>query len=198
MHNSDDFVAVIAILTIFGLPLALAIANRVYSHQERIEMIRRGMVPPIDPRWARRMSRQGFDPSVQQAAPQNGTQYDMMAQFQADRTLRKGITLTMIGFALFIGLFFINPDRPGPWLLGGLIPMFVGIAQIILGLLSGARIGAWGLSAPPQPPPSMPSGSQYTQAPPNGNQRDVSSGAYAWRPGPTPELERPTPPPDVK
>jgi hypothetical protein len=32
------------------------------------------------------------------------------------------------------------PIQPGPWVLGGLIPTFVGIAQIIIALISGATI----------------------------------------------------------
>ena len=60
-----------------------------------------------------------------------------------ERHLRKGIMTTFIGVALLIGLSFIGYRDgtwiPGPWLLGGLIPMFVGLAQVIGALLAGAE-----------------------------------------------------------
>ena len=54
----------------------------------------------------------------------------------------------------------------------------------------------------PAPGPGLnqqQSGSQqYQQPPPFTGGRDVPPGPYAWRPGPTTELEKPTRPPDVK
>ena len=59
--------------------------------------------------------------------------------------LRRGIQVACIGLALLIGLSFIGFHDGryvyGPWLLGGLIPMFVDIAQIISAVLSGAQFG---------------------------------------------------------
>lgn len=180
-YNSDNFVAVIGILCIFGLPIAYAIAHRWWSHQERLEMIRRGITPPPDPRWAKRMARQGYDPyTYQQAmAPipyENGN--------SASRQLRAGVMLAMIGLAIFIGLSFIHPGELGPWLLGGLIPMFVGLAQILLAYMSGARFTNVSMAPPPEYR-TMP-GPQPPEAP------------YGWRPGPTTELERPVRPPDTR
>lgn len=194
-HPEEVFVPIVAILVIFGLPLSYMIVNRVFAHQERVEMIRRGMAPPPpDPRWAKGMGG-GY------CAPPGGyANYEAYGygQWQADRALRKGITLAMIGFALLVGLSFINIGRPGPWLLGGLIPLFIGIAQIIIAFLSGARISPAGLSSPPPgagtPGPGAYRESRPFEAPP----RDVPPGPYGWRPGPTTELERPAPPPDIK
>ncbi len=185
-HASDNFVAVIAILVVFGMPLAYAIAHRWWSHQERLEMIRRGITPPLDPRAARRAERAGYNPFVYSgstAPPYAGT--DPSSGQYPDRVLRKGVTISMIGLALLIGLSFIDPGRPGPWLLGGLIPLFVGLAQIILALMSGAHLGGWTLLGPP---PVQP----HTMAPP------PQEGPYGWRPGTTTELEPPVRPPDVR
>ena len=192
MQNSDDFVAVIAILVIFGLPLAYAIASRFFAHQERLAMIQRGIVPPPDARGWR---------NQQFAGPQPAYDPYGFSEWQAQRSLRKGITVAMVGFALLVGLSFINPGRPGPWLLGGLIPLFVGIAQIISAILAGARLGPLGLGGPPPGPgvnQQQPGAQQYQQPPPFTAGRDVPPGPYAWRPGPTTELEKPTRPPDVK
>lgn len=194
-HLAEVLVPIVGIVVIFGLPLSYVIVNRVFSHQERVEMIRRGMVPPPDPRWSRRAGSYAMPPQGD-CVPDYGS-YGY-GHWQADRALRKGVTLTMIGFALLVGLSFIDIGRPGPWLLGGLIPLFIGIAQVIIAVMSGARFGPFG--AQPQPGPQQP-GAQHYQAPPppfGAPPRDVPPGPYAWRPGPTTELEKPAPPPDLK
>jgi hypothetical protein len=114
--------------------------------------------------------------------------------------LRKGIMLALIGLAILIGLSFIGYDNngpfnspemhPGPWLLGGLIPMFVGIAQIIVAVLSGAQLGPIGQrpapppypGAAPPPPPPPPGARPYEPEP-------RTHSGYE-------ELKRPVPPPD--
>ena len=174
-----EMVGALAVLMIFGMPIVYLIVNRYYGHQERIEMIRRGITPPLDPRAARRMERAGFTAS---ASPQ--MYYDPSAQYP-DRVLRKGVTIAMVGLALVIGLSFIHPGRPEAWLLFGLIPLFVGLAQIILALMSGAHFGGWTLVGPPPV-------QRGTMPPP------PPEGPYAWRPGPTTELERPVRPPDTR
>ena len=187
-HASDNFVAMIAILVIFGMPLAYAISHRWWSHQERLEMIKRGMTPPPDPRAARRAERAGYEfRSPYSQTQQPYAMNDQPPQYP-DRVLRKGVTVAMVGLALLIGLSFIDPGRPGPWLLGGLIPLFVGLAQIILALMSGAQIGIFTLQGPP---PVQP----HTAAPPP---PPYQEGPYGWRPGPTTELEPPVGPPDVR
>ena len=78
-------------------------------------------------------------------------QYEYQTKLVAQQQMRKGIQVAFIGFALLIGLGFIGYHHgvvvPGPWLLGGLIPLFVGVAQIVSAVLSGASI-----SVPPGRP----------------------------------------------
>ncbi|HEY9181320.1 MAG TPA: DUF6249 domain-containing protein [Candidatus Baltobacteraceae bacterium] len=201
---SDTIVPVVGVLVIFGLPLTYAIVNRVLAHQERVEMLKRGIVPPPDARSARRMGRGGwYDPGMYAGAQPgaDAADYGCCGGPDPNRMLRKGITLTMIGFALFIGLSFINIGHFGPWLLGGLIPLFVGLAQIIIAVLSGANLGPlaqqWG---PPGAPPPPPGQSQAPGQQPFTGPRDVTPpGGYAgWRPGATTGLEKPPSPPDVR
>lgn len=47
--------------------------------------------------------------------------------------LRGGLITTMVGLALVLGLLTLGI---GPWLLGGLIPLFYGVAKIIIYLLT--------------------------------------------------------------
>ena len=204
LASGSDFVGAIAILAFIGLPIAYAMVNRMLAHQERMEMLRRGIVPPPDPKWAKKAAKRGWYAQAPYAAapppPGPAPAWNQEAQMQADCYLRKGITVASIGLALLIGLSFIRNGTPGPWLLGGLIPLFAGIAQIIIALLSGARLGPFGAWAQPgigvhQPGASYqePAPGPFTSAP-----RDVTPGPYAWRPGPTTELEPGVRPPDVK
>jgi len=57
--------------------------------------------------------------------------------------LRWGIIITALGFALTIGLYSIGfdsgnnyPLHLGPWMLGGLIPLFLGIGLVLLHFLT--------------------------------------------------------------
>ena len=193
MAPHEDITAIFAILVIFGMPIAFAMASRWYAHQERMAMIQRGMAPPQNAPFGRGRA------SYSQPGPAPAAPVDLdYAEWHANRMLHKGIVVGMIGLAITIGLSFINGfvGRPGPWLLGGLIPMFIGIAQIIIAVLSGATFGGMRMSSAPPPPlgqPSQPQAGPY-QAPP----RDVTPGPYAWRPGATTELERPPSPPDQR
>lgn len=186
-HPEEVLVPLFAIIFLFGAPVAAFIIHRVLKHQERIEMIRHGMMPGTDiPPPAPGMS---WAPpkGAQTAPPQYAMSYPEYAAAQTQ--LRKGLMTALIGFAILIGLFFIDVNRLGPWLLGGLIPMFVGIAQIIVAVLSGARFG------PPAPYPQQMPGAP---APDMNRPRDVSppGNSYAYRPGSTVELEPPASPPD--
>lgn len=204
----ENLVPIFAIIFLFGAPVAAWIVSRVLAHQERMEMIRHGYAPPQGPRPPGAGVRPDYY-AMKQAAkawkyggpPMPGMSFD--PQWIAQQQLRKGIQVTFIGLALLIGLSFIGIHGDGsvhlgPWLLGGLIPMFVGIAQVVGAILGGARLGYTAPSgsqqAPfgPQPgtPPPPPSGE--TPPPP------PSSGPYAWRPGPTPEIEKPPTPPDYR
>ena len=185
----DNSIAALAVVCIFGLPIAGWILIRFMQHSERMAMIKRGIVPP--PGNAQKF----VDAAASKWASQQMVPGPQGFNFEAQAQLRKGITTAFIGLALLIGLSFIGyrgdgSFSPGPWLLGGLIPMFVGVAQIITAVLSGAQLPGTRTyvppgnpyGAPPPPPPQPPS------APPPG-------GAYTYRPpGTQEELPRTKPP----
>jgi hypothetical protein len=57
--------------------------------------------------------------------------------------LRWGIIVTALGLALTIGLYFfgfdsanIYPLHLGPWMLGGLVPLFLGIGLVLVHYLT--------------------------------------------------------------
>jgi hypothetical protein len=185
--DSSDAVAVIAILVIFGGPMALWFISKVQAHKERMAMIQRGMAPPPGP---------GVPPPPPGWYPAPGVM-PPPDYLYAQRSLRRGIQVACIGLALLIGLGTIGGSHHimGPWLLGGLIPLFVGIAQILNAYLNGARlpIGPGQYGGPPPQNYNQPSGQQRPSAPP-----PAGNGPYGWRPGPTPEIERPVPPPDKR
>ncbi len=171
---AETDVAAFVFLCIFGLPTAGFVIVRMMQHRERMEMIKRGMTPPgPEMRWAPYAERPG--------APQETMACPPWAR-DPQSGLRKGIGTTCVGVALLIGLSFIGYHGDGtfslgPWLLGGLIPMFVGIAQIINALLAGAAFPSTRMTGMPPPPGSPP-----------------PSGPYTYRPGPTEELPRTKPP----
>lgn len=202
----ETVVPVMFFLIVVGLPITAGIISRVLAHQERMEMLRHGIVPPPDPRAMRHAmkygTKSGWTPGPGSVPPPGFTphaSYD--PAYHAQCQLRRGIQVACIGLALLIGLSFIGFHDGryvyGPWLLGGLIPMFVGIAQIISAVLSGAQLGplgsavAGGRFGPADhgvgtPPPA---GAGTTMPPP--------PGSYGgWRPGSTPEIEKPAGPPD--
>lgn len=211
MHD-DSVVAVFAFMFVFGAPVVAFMVSRVLRHQERIEMLRRGFMPPPDKRAYREWRKSGAawppgaagqPPPWTQPAQANWSQRN---DDDAQTALYKGIRIAAVGLAFVIGLSFIggtpgSPDfRGGPWLLGGLIPMFVGIAQILIAVLSGAQLpGVQGRTTfipPPQPPPGP--GAPPPQPPPG----------YGATPPPTPppwaerprfeELSKPVQPPDLR
>jgi hypothetical protein len=97
-----------------ALFLAFILLVRYLDHRERMAMIDRGLVPPQ--RWARTFARPG------------------------SAALRGGLITAMVGLAVTLGLYTAGyllpppfnaaPGRLGPWLLPGLIPLFVGLALI--------------------------------------------------------------------
>ena len=207
MNNEDVLVPLFGIIFLFGAPVAAWIVSRVLAHQERMEMIRHGYVPPPDPRAMRKAAKMGWQsgpmppgmpppPGVANVPPPNAMFY--APDYYAQAQMRKGVSVTAIGVALLIGLSFIGAHGDGtytfgPWLLGGLIPMFVGIAQVINATLNGARLPFTSAShIPPGPAGFGPRQSPDPSASP-------SQQPYAgWRPGPTPEIEKPASPPDVR
>jgi hypothetical protein len=201
-HDTDNLVALVAILVIFGAPMAVWMLSKVHAHTERMEMIRRGMAPP-PPGVPNNLTPPNFGtmPPPNMAPGKRGyypPQYE--DYYYAQKQLRRGIQVACIGFAILLGLSTIGHGEFGPWLLGGLIPMFVGVAQIINAVLNGARLPGFGAgstwSQPTNfgPPPNV-GGGPNTGAPPP---PQAPSGPYAWRPGSTPEIERPVPPPDQR
>jgi uncharacterized protein DUF6249 len=57
--------------------------------------------------------------------------------------LRWGILITVLGFALMIGLYLIGfasadtyPLHLGPWMLGGFVPLFLGIGLVLIHVLT--------------------------------------------------------------
>jgi hypothetical protein len=202
----ETIVPVMFFLIVVGLPITAGIISRVLAHQERMEMLRHGIVPPPDPRAMRHAIKYGVKPGWTPGAgsvpppgwtPHAG--YD--PGYHAQAQLRRGIQVACIGLALLIGLSFIGLHDGryvyGPWLLGGLIPMFVGIAQIISAVLSGAQFGSFG--TPIAGGRFGPADQGAASAPPSGSGQTMPPppGSYGgWRPGPTPEIEKPAGPPD--
>lgn len=195
----DNIVAALAVTCIFGLPVMGWIVSRVLAHQERMEMLRRGVVPPPNARDMRRAMKHGWTPGTMQQDPAN--HYDYYPQdFYAQQHLRKGMQVAFIGLALLIGLGFIGYRGDGtyvygPWLLGGLIPLFVGIAQIISAVLSGATFGPASTRQRVGPGPSAQTGTAGSQ---NAGTMPPGPVYGGWRPGATPEIEKPASPPDYR
>jgi hypothetical protein len=195
----SDLIPLVAIVFIFGAPIAAFIVSRVLAHQERMEMLRRGIVPPPNPREMRRAMKYGWTPSAPAPGPANPYAYE--TDFYAQRQLRRGIQVAFIGFALLVGLGFIGYHGDGrytygPWLLGGLIPMFVGIAQIVGAVLSGATIGP--ASTRERFGPTPAAGSGPTPGGDPGATTPPGATYGGWRPGGIPEIEKPASPPDYR
>jgi hypothetical protein len=196
----SDLIPLFAIFFIFGAPVTAWIVSRVLAHQERMEMLRRGIVPPPNAREMRKAMKYGWTPGVPPpGSPPNPYAYE--TDFYAQQQLRRGIQVAFIGFALLVGLGFIGYHGDGryvygPWLLGGLIPMFVGIAQIIGAVLSGATFGppAARQRFGPSNAESAPSG----QTGPTTSTMPPGPIYGGWRPGSTPEIEKPASPPDYR
>ena len=207
MSPAEVWVPILGMLFVFGFPVAAYVVNRVLKHQERMELLRRGIIPPPD--FGNRRAYKAWEqsggqwqtapPPVSPVPPAGWT----APEDDPQRALYKGIRIAFIGFAILIGLSFLGGTpgtsdfHAGPWLLGGLIPMFVGIAQVIIALLSGAQLPGvqphTTFIPPPQPPP--PSGPQ----PPPGY-GTATPPPWAEQPGRTrfEELSKPPPPPDVR
>ncbi len=202
----EDAVITISVMAlIIGGPIAAWIVSRVLAHNEYMAMLRMGIVPPPDSRAARRAARAGWvPPNTFGSMPQAGMQdpyapYGGYVNYYAQRQLHRGISVALIGLALLIalGLFGRGGFMFGPQLLPGLIVTFVGLAQIINGVLGGARIGGGVPYQQPGngtfgPPPSSPQAGTA----PSGAPADTSP--YGWRPGNIPEIEKPAQPPDQR
>jgi hypothetical protein len=207
-----EIVPVVAIVFIFGAPVAAFIISRILRHAERIEMIRRGIVPPPEfdnKRAYRAWQKSGTPwpssgtaqtswtqptaPSMPTAPAWNGADDD------PQRAMFKGIRLALIGFALTAGLGLAFGSHT-PVILGGLVPMFVGVAQIIIALLSGAQLpfGQPQVTFIPPPPPNP--GAPPPPQPPPGAYGTAAPPPWAQQPGRArfEELSKPVQPPDVR
>jgi hypothetical protein len=207
--NSDAMAAIFVPICLFGLPVAAIIFSRYLRHQERMEMLRRGIVPPPD------MSRRAYrewrraggtwpppgspPPQAQPYVQPPPTVAWTAVEDDPQRALMKGIRLALIGLGLTMAFgYAFGGYRGNPILLGGLIPMFVGVAQIIIAMLSGAQLPG----AEPRmtfiPPPQPPPGNTSTPPPPNFGST-VTPPPWARPAGPhLEELSRPAPPPDLR
>ncbi len=223
----DDMVPIFFFVVVVGGPVTAWICHRTFKHQERMEMLRRGIVPPPDfsdkhtyKAWRKAGSPwpppgsawppgAGYPPPGA-AYPPPGSGYPppgavptgwTAPEDDPQRALYRGIRTAFVGLAIFIGLSFIGGTpgstsfHGGAWLLGGLIPMFVGIAQVIVALLSGAVLpgvvseNATRYGPPPgapQPPPSAGFGAQ-------GSPWSGQSGGSRFE-----ELSKPINPPDLR
>jgi hypothetical protein len=205
----DEVVPVVAIIFVFGAPIVAFIVSRVLRHHERMEMLRRGIVPPpefSDKRAYRAWRRAGSPwppPGTGTQAPwvqpvQSAPAWTANPEDDPQRALFKGIRLTLIGFALTLGIgYAFGGYRGNPIILGGLVPMFVGVAQIIIALLSGAQLPGGPqvtFIAPPPPGPGMPP----PQPPPGYG--TATPPPWAQQPGRPhlEELSKPVQPPDVR
>jgi hypothetical protein len=110
-------VAIVSIVVFIGLPLSAWVLFRYFAHRERMEMIRHGMVPPM--------------PSSYDAGAGGSSSVDRLM-------VRGGISLFVIGFVVLLAISSIAYETAhsllGPWLLGGILPMLAGIAEILTGL----------------------------------------------------------------
>jgi hypothetical protein len=177
----DSIVALFGIFVIFGLPILAFAFFRVLAHRERMAMIQNGIAP---------------GPPSRGATPAQAFREPVPAQV----TLAKGIRLACIGFALTLGLSFLGFHDgywyPGPWLLGGLIPLFIGIAQVLTALISGATLGPNFTRPQAHVPPYPSSFGPPPSEPPSATGPTSFDGPYTYRPGSTEQLRPPSSPPE--
>jgi hypothetical protein len=186
----EMLVPLFGIFFLFGAPIIAFTVFRLLAHRERMEMIRQGFDPGVGrgsfKEWPR------MQPGARQFSAQSYVN-------DSTTTLRKGITVAAVGFALTIGLSFIGYHEtalgttihPGPWLLGGLIPLFVGLAQIFIALGTGAALRPTQTAqAFEVPPPGVANAADVAAGP-----APTYPGSYTYRPGASPELRPPAPPP---
>jgi hypothetical protein len=204
--SPDGPIAALAIFGIFVMPVLGFIVVRYLAHRERMEMIRNGMAPVGRMRgrdWRNAgMPGPGLGMPPPQATVRSGKSCEPDFSAAGQRiVLQKGIRLTFIGLALTIGLSFIGYSdgpigpmwHPGPWLLGGLIPLCIGLAQVVSAWLSGAIPLPYPQQAPPGPPPFV---DPPFAPPPSYGVPPTYDASYTYRPGDTQELRPPPAPPE--
>jgi hypothetical protein len=143
----------------------------------------------------------GATPPPPQWAPQAPPPGWSTPEDDPQRALYKGIRLALIGFAITFGLGIAFHGFSGnPIILGGLIPMFVGVAQIIIALISGAQLPGVDNRITFIPPPAPP-GAGSPPPPPGGyGAAPHAPPPWADQPGRPrfEELSKPVPPPDLR
>ncbi|MCY0900585.1 MAG: DUF6249 domain-containing protein [Firmicutes bacterium] len=101
-------VAILFPVFLLAVILGFILLMRYLRYKESVNMIHRPVPPTPD--------------SMQQMSPLQARTMNPYAR------LRSGIITSMVGIALIIGLLTIGV---GPWLLGGLIPLAVGLGEIL-------------------------------------------------------------------
>ena len=186
MDPTTSIIPIFAIFMVFGAPILAILVWVWFRHQERMAMISQGLMPP-DPRMTRKMGRQGFVPGP-------GWTYDPAAA--ANIQLRRGVSTSLIGMGLLIGLSFVGANNNGtftlgPWLIPGFIVLFVGLANVANAYLAGGRFaGQQGANTYFAPGPQMQPPPQANQQPGPAPTVEPSAGPFGWRPGDLPEIGR--------
>lgn len=92
--------------------MLFVVAMRYINYRERIALAEYGMTPPDESFWER----------ISERSPRG--------------VLWAGVITTMSGLALLLGLLMLGR---GWWLLGGLIPLFVGLGLLFMYFTGGQR-----------------------------------------------------------
>lgn len=173
MSERELIISLSGIFAVFVLPVIVWLIFRMFAHRERMAMIARGIhpngpAPSEESRWAT------FGQPMRPG--------EMLDPVQAQYAMRRSIMLAAVGLAITIGLSFLGY---GPWLILGMIPLFIGVAQLMIATLGNSgmqpRMGApYAAAPPPAPPPPQP---------PSGPSTAYES-SYAYRPAP----QEPSPP----
>ncbi len=122
--NNIGFVVCAGVLGFFGLLFGFILLMRYLDYRETLKLAEKGLLHPGSPLAAGRAG--------------------------GSRLLVWGILVAAVGLALTIGLYPMglhrrvpgNPLGLGPWILAGLLPLFIGLAFILIHLVSaGSRRG---------------------------------------------------------
>jgi len=193
--HGETFIAAFSVFMVFGAPTLLWFSIRYMKHRERMAMIARNQAFPEGPRAVGMPA----GAPVDYAAP--GTVRN--SEGSPEMQVRRGIRTAFIGAAITIVFGFMSfhdgDFRPGATLLAGLVPLFIGLSQIVNGVLSGATFP--GVSRPSDlppygcgaPPPGAGPGSPKT---PGASPFEPYS--YTYRPGGAPEIDVPPRPPQTR
>ena len=108
---NDDFIPVIGVIGILIVVLGFIVIMRFISYKENLSLAEKGLTRP--------------------------------EQKNGKGLLRWGITITALGIAFTIGLYPIGfasgdefPLHLGPWMLGGFVPLFLGLGLTLLHYLT--------------------------------------------------------------